>query len=79
MPNYLNNLRELRFSDSDFESCGSDALIDAVVARGEPESLGQRIGEHCRAHADHVAKQPVALTLDQQLEDLRRLAPALAG
>jgi hypothetical protein len=45
MPNYLNNLRELGFSDSDFESCGSDALIDAVVARGEPESLGQRIGD----------------------------------
>jgi hypothetical protein len=62
----------------DFESGGSDALIDAVVAWGDPESLGERIREHYRAGADHVAVQPVARTLDQQLEDLRRLAPALA-
>jgi probable F420-dependent oxidoreductase len=79
IPNYLNNLRELGFSDSDFESGGSDALIDAVVAWGDPESLGERIREHYPAGADHVAVQPVARTLDQQLEDLRRLAPALAG
>jgi probable F420-dependent oxidoreductase len=79
MPNYLNNLRELGFSDSDFEGGGSDALIDAVVPWGDPESLGERVREHYRAGADHVAVQPVARTLDQQLEDLRRLAPVLAG
>jgi probable F420-dependent oxidoreductase len=79
MPNYLNSLRELGFSDSDFEGGGSDALIDAVVPWGEPESLGERIREHYRAGADHVAVQPVARTLDQQLEDLRRLAPTLVG
>jgi len=79
MPNYLNNLRELGFSDSDFESGGSDALIDAVVVWGDPESLGECIREHYRAGADHVAVQPLARTLGQQLEDLRRLAPLLAG
>ena len=42
MPNYLNSLRELGFSD--FESGGSDALIDAVVAWGDPESLGNASG-----------------------------------
>src|SRR5260221_10971180 len=75
VPSYLNNLRELGFSDSDFESGGSDALIDAVVPRSEPESLAERIREHHRAGADHVAVHPLARTLDQQLEDLRRLAP----
>jgi probable F420-dependent oxidoreductase len=79
MPNYLNNLRELGFSDSDFKDGGSDALIDALVPWGDPDSLGERIREHYRAGADHVAVQPVARTLDQQLEDLRRLAPAQAG
>jgi hypothetical protein len=79
MPNYLNNLRELGFSDSDFKDGGSDALIDALVPWGDPDSLGERIREHYRAGADHVAVQPVARTLDQQLEDLRRLAPGQAG
>jgi probable F420-dependent oxidoreductase len=79
VPSYLNNLRELGFSDSDFNDGGSDALIDALVPWGEPESLAERIREHYRAGADHVAVQPVARTLDQQLEDLRRLAPLLAG
>jgi probable F420-dependent oxidoreductase len=31
LPNYLNNLREFGFSDSDFEDGEADALIDAVV------------------------------------------------
>jgi probable F420-dependent oxidoreductase len=79
VPSYLNNLRELGFSDSDFKDGGSDALIDALVPWGDPESLAERIREHHRAGADHVAVQPLAPTLDQQLEDLRRLAPALAG
>jgi probable F420-dependent oxidoreductase len=79
MPNYLNNLRELGFSDSDFKDGGSDALIDALVPWGDPESLAERIREHHRAGADHVAVHPLARTVDQQLEGLRRLAPALAG
>ena len=46
LPNYVNNLRELGFSDSDFENGGSDALIDAVIPWGDPDTLG----EHVRAH-----------------------------
>ncbi|MET9079801.1 TIGR03620 family F420-dependent LLM class oxidoreductase [Streptomyces sp. NPDC004232] len=77
LPNYLNNLRELGFTDADFDDGGSDKLIDAVVPWGTPETLAERIREHYQAGADHVAVQPIADTLQQQLQDLRLLAPAL--
>ncbi|MGK4579042.1 TIGR03620 family F420-dependent LLM class oxidoreductase [Kitasatospora sp. HPMI-4] len=77
LPNYLNSLRELGFSDSDFENGGSDALIDAIVPWGDPETLGERVREHHRAGADHVAVQPITATPEQQLKDLRLLAPVL--
>ncbi|MET7764068.1 TIGR03620 family F420-dependent LLM class oxidoreductase [Streptomyces sp. NPDC005336] len=77
LPNYLNNLRELGFSDSDFKDGGSDALIDAVVPWGDPETLAEHIQAHYRAGADHVCVQPLAETLDRQLEDLRQLAAVL--
>jgi probable F420-dependent oxidoreductase len=79
LPNYLNNLRELGFSDADFEGGGSDALIDAVVPWGDPDTIIERIRTHHKAGADHVAIQPIADTLDQQIEHLRLLAPGLTG
>jgi probable F420-dependent oxidoreductase len=75
--NYLNNLRELGFADSDFENGGSDRFIDAVIPWGDPETLGEHVRAHYRAGADHVAVQPVARTLGRQLEDLRLLTPIL--
>ncbi|MGW7003068.1 TIGR03620 family F420-dependent LLM class oxidoreductase [Streptomyces sp. NPDC054933] len=78
LPNYVNNLRELGFSDSDFDNGGSDALIDAVVPWGDLETLREHIREHFRAGADHVAVQPIAQRLDRQLDDLRLLAPVLS-
>ncbi|MDH6125852.1 TIGR03620 family F420-dependent LLM class oxidoreductase [Kitasatospora sp. GP82] len=77
LPNYRNNLLELGFSVSDLDNGGSDALIDAVVPWGDPLTLGEHIRAHYRAGADHVAVQPIARTLDRQLEDLRLLAPVL--
>jgi probable F420-dependent oxidoreductase len=79
LPNYLNNLRELGFSDSDFDNGGSDRLIDAVVPWGDPDSLAERIRAHHEAGADHVCVQPIADTLDRQIEHLRQLAPGLTG
>jgi probable F420-dependent oxidoreductase len=79
LPNYVNNLRELGFSDRDFEGGGSDALIDAIVPWGDPESVGARIRAHHQAGADHVCVQPLAVTLAEQLEHLRLLAPVIAG
>jgi probable F420-dependent oxidoreductase len=77
LPNYLNNLRELGFSDADFENGGSDALIDAVVCWGDPDAIADRVHAHHVAGADHVCVQPIATTLDRQIEHLRELAPVL--
>jgi probable F420-dependent oxidoreductase len=79
LPNYLNNLRELGFSDSDFEDGGSDALIDAVVTWGDVDTIAQRVRDHHDAGADHVCVQPIGDTLAQQVEHLRLLAPVLVG
>lgn len=79
LPNYVNNLRELGFSDADFDDGGSDRLIDAIVARGEPEAIAERVRAHHEAGADHVCVQPLADSVDVQIEHLRLLAPALAG
>jgi probable F420-dependent oxidoreductase len=57
MPNYANNLLRLGFAESDFADGGSDRLVDAVVAWGDPESVMQRVREHHTAGADHVCVQ----------------------
>ena len=77
LPNYLNHLRELGFTDEDLE--GSDALIDAVVAWGDPDTIAERVRAHHEAGADHVCVQPIAATLDRQAEHLRLLAPVLTA
>lgn len=77
LPNYQASLRELGFTDSDAENGGSDALIDAVVPWGDTDTIAGRARAHLDAGADHVCVQPVAATLDDQIEHLRRLAPEL--
>ncbi|GAA1789836.1 TIGR03620 family F420-dependent LLM class oxidoreductase [Planosporangium flavigriseum] len=79
LPNYLNNLRELGWSDEDFADGGSDALVDAIVVWGTPETIAERVRAHHDAGADHVCVQPVTDTAGEQLEHLRILAPALTG
>lgn len=37
LPNYLNDLRRLGFTEQDFVGGGSDRLIDAVVAWGDAD------------------------------------------
>jgi probable F420-dependent oxidoreductase len=77
LPNYVNNLRQLGWSEKDLSGGGSDALIDAVVPWGDPDTIAERVHAHHRLGADHVCVQPVADTLDQQLEHLRLLARVL--
>jgi probable F420-dependent oxidoreductase len=55
--NYTNNLRRLGFTDDNFADGGSDVLIDALVAHGDPATAAMRISEHLDAGADHVAIQ----------------------
>ncbi len=54
-PNYANMLRRFGFADDDFIGEGSDRLIDAVVAWGDPETIAARVRAHLDAGADHVA------------------------
>lgn len=58
LPNYRNNLKELDFSDEDFDNGGSDKLVDAIVAWGDEAAIRNRIQQHLDAGADHVCIQP---------------------
>lgn len=78
LPNYVNNLKRLGFSDADVANGGSDRLVDAIVAWGDLDAVGRRVRAHFDAGADHVCVQvldadPRALPLRQW----RELAPAL--
>jgi probable F420-dependent oxidoreductase len=77
LPNYLNNLRELGWTDADFADGGSDALVDTIVPWGVPDVLAERVRAHHDAGADHVCVQPVTKNAGEMMEHLRVLAPAL--
>ncbi|MBF8189384.1 TIGR03620 family F420-dependent LLM class oxidoreductase [Nonomuraea sp. K274] len=77
LPNYANNLRDLGWDDKDLANGGSDALVDAIVAWGDPEKIVERVRAHHDAGADHVCIQPLAATSSEMLEHLRVLAPLL--
>jgi probable F420-dependent oxidoreductase len=76
-PNYVENLRWLGFSDGDFANGGSDALVDALVATGDEETIRGRVQEHLDAGATQVAVQPLEDADPFGRETLRRLAPLL--
>lgn len=59
LPNYVNNLRSLGFTQDDVEGGGSDRLVDAVVAWGDAERIAERVRSFGDAGADHVCVQVV--------------------
>jgi len=78
LPNYVNNLRRLGFSDQDLVGSGSDRLVDAIIAWGDMNAVLDRIRAHQSAGANHVCLQvlppdPQALPMPQW----RELASAL--
>jgi len=78
LPNYTNNLRRLGWDDADLADGGSDALVDALVAWGEPDVAAARVTAHVDAGADHVCLQ----VLDEDVTALpldawRTLAPVV--
>lgn len=60
LPNYVNNLRRVGFTDDDFANGGSDRLIDGVIVHGNAERIADRVREHQAAGADHVCVQIIS-------------------
>jgi probable F420-dependent oxidoreductase len=77
LPNYANNLRSLGFVDDDLAGGGSDRLIDAVVAWGEPDQIADHLRRHLEAGANHVCVQVLTPLESFPLRAYRELAPAL--
>ncbi len=75
--NYLANLRRLGWTDADFADGGSDELIDALVAHGEPVRVAAQLAQHLSAGADHVCVQLLTPAGADPVDDYRRLAAAL--
>jgi probable F420-dependent oxidoreductase len=81
LPNYVNNLKRLGFTDTDVSDGGSDRLVDGVVAWGDESAIARRVQEHFDAGADHVCVQVTTPRGMQNLplDEWRALAPALVG
>jgi probable F420-dependent oxidoreductase len=79
LPNYVNNLKRIGFTDDDVSGGGSDRLVDGIVAWGDAAAITRRVRAHFDAGADHVCIQVVTPRAFQQLplEEWRALAPAL--
>ncbi len=60
LPNYVNNLRSLGFTDEDLTDGGSDRLVDEVFALGGVEAARDRVAAHHAAGADHVVIQVIS-------------------
>lgn len=77
LPNYVNNLLTLGFTEEDVAGAGSDRLVDAIVAWGDEAAIRARVDAHHAAGADHVVIQPLEPNHGLGLDQLRALAPAL--
>jgi probable F420-dependent oxidoreductase len=76
LTNYVTNFKRLGFTDADLTPPGSDTFIDALVARGTPDDIANRLHEHLQAGANHVAIQVLGGT-DELLPTLAELAGPL--
>src|SRR5919201_1746352 len=75
LENYTNNLRRLGWGDGDLRDGGSDRLVDAVVAWGDPNAVDDRVGAHRSRGADHVCLQVLRVDIKAPpIADIERLA-----
>ncbi len=80
LPNYRNALLDLGFDSSDMVDGGTDAVVDALVAWGDLDTIRARVRQHLDAGADHVAVQALPVEKRGVPDDQwRELAPALTG
>ncbi|NBH08491.1 LLM class F420-dependent oxidoreductase, partial [Amycolatopsis sp. SID8362] len=72
--NYASNLRRLGYTDDDLSGGGSDRLIDALVAHGDPATVAARLLAHRDAGADQVGVYPLG---DEPVATLLAVADAV--
>jgi probable F420-dependent oxidoreductase len=77
LDNYRRNLLRLGWSESDLDEGGSDAVVDAIVAWGSVDEVGERIAAHHAAGADHVSIQVITDSDEIPLAELEELAGIL--
>lgn len=79
LPNYTDNLLRLGFAEGDFADGGSNRLLAALFALGDPGTVRARVDEYLAAGADHVAIQVLSGDRgeDLPLAQWRTLAEAL--
>jgi probable F420-dependent oxidoreductase len=78
LPNCVRAWERAGFGPQQRADGGSDRMVDAVVAWGDPEVIAERVRAHLDAGADHVCLQ--VLESDPNglpLAGWRALAPAL--
>jgi probable F420-dependent oxidoreductase len=78
LPNYQKNWLRLGFEAADFANGGSDRLIDATVAWGDPAAIRKHLQRHLDAGATQVCIHPVhpeGMAAGPNWEVLEALAP----
>jgi probable F420-dependent oxidoreductase len=76
LPGYQASFRRMGFADDEITP-PSDRLLDAVVAWGDLSKISERVAQHQRAGADHVAVSIVSGSAAPALDEWRRLGEAL--
>ena len=77
MTNYRNNWLRIGFTEPDLAEGGSDKFIDAMVLRGDAETIARGLRSAFDAGANQVCIQPVHAEGDSEARD--RTLSALAG
>ncbi|MFI9454091.1 TIGR03620 family F420-dependent LLM class oxidoreductase [Amycolatopsis sp. NPDC052450] len=77
VPHYFKGWKRLGYTDADIDGV-SDRLVDGLTAWGDEERIAGRIKELVDAGADTVLVNPVGDDLPSMVDQLERLAPALA-
>lgn len=75
MGHYANSLLRQGFTEDDLAHGGSDRLIDAVVAWGDPDTIDKRVRAHLDAGATHVALHAISAERGLPRAQWQALAP----
>jgi probable F420-dependent oxidoreductase len=77
LPNYVNNLRRLGFTDDVLQDPPSERLVVGIVAWGDVDVSAARLQAHRDGGADHVAVQVLGDDTARVLRDTRTLGESL--